>query len=275
MIVNDLREKFQRAIIVGRRPSFIYLNPTFSNPTGGIMSKQRKRDIYQAARKLGLVIVEDEPYRHIANPGYEPPPLIASLDAENQQLPPIVISVNSLSKELAPGLRSGYIACKDVTLRAKLGDILSYKVLGNNLIIQRFLVNLFDADGLVDRIIANYAKVTYERQQIMAQALRKYGADSYLTWAEPQGGLFYWVTARDPRTNMTKVRELLHQDNVEIVPGAACYPSQNEFNGPPPDHSARINFTGLRREDIDPAIERLVGCIQKELTESNSEVAIG
>lgn len=79
----------------------VYLTPTIHNPTTATMSAQRRQDILHVAGKHRLVIVEDDPYWLLA--GDAPPPLAAMAG----HVP--VFYLSTLSKCLAPGLRTAYL----------------------------------------------------------------------------------------------------------------------------------------------------------------------
>lgn len=86
------------------RPAFIYLTPTIQNPTATTMSQRRREDLYAIACEYGVPIVEDDPHWLLA--GDAPPP-IATLNKSAQDAP--VFYVSTLSKCLAPGLRTAYL----------------------------------------------------------------------------------------------------------------------------------------------------------------------
>ena len=86
------------------RAKLIYLIPNFQNPTGATMPLKRRHEIYDIAKRYGLVIIEDNPYGDLRFSG-EDIPSIKSFDTEG-----IVIYVGSFSKILSPGLRVGFVS---------------------------------------------------------------------------------------------------------------------------------------------------------------------
>ena len=94
---------------------FMYALPNFQNPTGRTMDRARREALLQAAAKLRLPIVEDDPYGELRYAG-EPQPSLLSLAGKYGAN---VIRLGSFSKVLAPGLRLGYI-CADRSLINKL-----------------------------------------------------------------------------------------------------------------------------------------------------------
>ncbi len=78
----------------------VYVLP-LQNPTSRLMGAQRRREIADTARRLDLILVEDDIYAAQATAlGLQP---LAALAPER------TVYVSSLSKALAPGLRVGYL----------------------------------------------------------------------------------------------------------------------------------------------------------------------
>jgi DNA-binding transcriptional MocR family regulator len=75
------------------------------NPTGRVMSLKRRNEIAAIARKHDLTTVEDDIYGPFAK-GEASPPLAALV-------PERTFYVTSLSKAIAPGLRTGYLLTPD------------------------------------------------------------------------------------------------------------------------------------------------------------------
>jgi DNA-binding transcriptional MocR family regulator len=92
-------ESFERAVREsGARVAYVL---PFQNPTARLMSLDRRRAIVEVARRLGVVIIEDDIYApFVAERGL--PPLV-------RLAPEQVVYVSSLSKGLAPGFRTGYL----------------------------------------------------------------------------------------------------------------------------------------------------------------------
>ncbi|MFB9428481.1 aminotransferase-like domain-containing protein [Streptoalloteichus tenebrarius] len=88
----------------GRRVAFACLVPTFHNPTGLVMPEARRRDLLAVARRLDVLLVEDDAYAELDLDGRTPPRSLAGL-AEHQG----VVRLRTFSKTLAPGLRLGYL----------------------------------------------------------------------------------------------------------------------------------------------------------------------
>ncbi|TLS22351.1 uncharacterized protein PpBr36_10102 [Pyricularia pennisetigena] len=105
----------------GKRPHVLYTIPTGQNPTSGVMSLSRRRDVYKLCSRFDVVVVEDDPYFHLYYPtpdatgpfdlpstGHafldELVPSFIRIDEEGR-----VIRLDSFSKSIAPGCRLGWI----------------------------------------------------------------------------------------------------------------------------------------------------------------------
>lgn len=88
----------------GRRAGFVYLNPTFHNPTGVVLPGPRRLELAEAARRAGVLLVEDDAYREL---GFDEPELPASVAALADYQG--ALRLGSFSKTLGPGLRLGWL----------------------------------------------------------------------------------------------------------------------------------------------------------------------
>lgn len=176
-ILEDLKAK-------GIKPKYIYTIPTVQNPTGSIMSLERRRELLALSREFGVPIFEDECYADLVWAGTRPPALYA-LD------PSRVIHVGSFSKSLAPALRIGYIVAH--------WDVLS-----------RIVATKSDAGSgaLEQMVVAEYVETHFDAHvPALTQGLKaKLDAivealhEEFGTSAElfvPEGGIFLWLKLPD------------------------------------------------------------------------------
>ena len=80
----------------------LYTIPTLQNPTGAVMSEDRRETIADIARRRNVTILEDDIYSFLLEGG---PPPIAAFAPERCFL------ATSLSKGVFPGLRLGFLVC--------------------------------------------------------------------------------------------------------------------------------------------------------------------
>ena len=87
----------------GRRPAFLYVIPTFQNPTGRTLAAERRRRLVELAAEHDLLVFEDDPHGAIRFEG-DAPPTLFDLDGGKH-----VAFASSFSKTVAPGIRVGYL----------------------------------------------------------------------------------------------------------------------------------------------------------------------
>mmetsp|Transcript_76147 Transcript_76147/g.140159 ORF Transcript_76147/g.140159 Transcript_76147/m.140159 type:complete len:390 (+) Transcript_76147:74-1243(+) len=94
----------------------LYLVPVHGNPTGATLSPARRAKLIALSQELRFYIVTDEVYGLLGFGSTPPCPLSASASGS-------IVSLGSVSKLLAPGLRVGWIHCPDNELRKFLADV--------------------------------------------------------------------------------------------------------------------------------------------------------
>ncbi len=196
---------------------FLYVLPNFQNPTGRTMSEARRAALSAEAARLGLPLVEDNPYGDLWFD--EAPPL--PLTARN---PEGCIYLGSFSKVLAPGLRLGFIVAPKAVypklLQAKQAADLHSP--GFN---QRLIAEVMK-DGFLDRHVPTIRALYKSQRDAMLDALAREmpvgDANSTLTWNTPAGGMFLWARLPEGMSAVDLLPFAVAQ-NVAFVPGAPFY----------------------------------------------------
>ncbi len=220
---------------------FVYLVPTFQNPTGRTLSMRRRHAVARLIQKYDALLVEDDPYSALRYHGEALPP-IKTLAPEH------VVYISTLSKVFAPGLRIGFCIAPQPIRKwlvvVKQGIDLHTNTLSQALAAE-YLIGGHIRDHL-PKIIDLYAP----RQRAMLAALDRYFPDGF-NWSRPQGGMFIWVEGPQGRDMV----ELYHQAvarNVAFVPGTFFYAGHKQGL-----ETMRLNFTMANAAIIDKAIRIL------------------
>ncbi len=95
-------------LIAEHKPKFVYLIPTFGNPSGAMLSLERRKKVLELAVKYQTLVVEDDPYGDLYF-GAGPPPSIMPLEPDVPGSRELLAHCGSLSKVLSPGLRVGWM----------------------------------------------------------------------------------------------------------------------------------------------------------------------
>ncbi|AGC46425.1 GntR family transcriptional regulator [Myxococcus stipitatus DSM 14675] len=91
----------------------LFCLPNLQNPTGAVMTEERRRRIAAVARQHGLSVVEDDAYGLLLDK--RPAPLCSFLPESGW-------FIAGVSKLLAPGLRLGYLAAPESTSTERLAE---------------------------------------------------------------------------------------------------------------------------------------------------------
>jgi 2-aminoadipate transaminase len=245
LVVDDV-EAMLRA-----RPKFIYSIATFQNPTGAVLSIERRRALVRLAARHSVPIVEDDAYGQLRYSGQNVAPLLA-VDAEERDTGNAtslgnVLYLGSFSKTLSPGLRVGWvIGPADVITqlnRAKQTADLHTSPLAQSIALD------FLQSGFLDRHVERLRLAYAERRDAMLEAM-SVSFPTTVTWRAPAGGFFVWVTLPEPLDAATVLIGAIAR-NVAFVPGAAFSPDRSGSN------TLRLNFTHPSPELIREGIARL------------------
>jgi len=248
--IDDLQRQYRP----GSR--FLYVLPNFQNPTGRTMTEHRRSALVACAEKLGLPLVEDNPYGDL---WFDTPPP-APLTARN---PDGCIYLGSFSKVLAPGLRLGYLVAPKAVfpklLQAKQAVDLHSP--GFN---QRVVAEVMK-DGFLDRHVPTIRALYKTQRDAMLGALEReffsgtgVDTDDRLTWNRPGGGMFLW--ARLPQ-GMDAVQLLPKavDKGVAYVPGAAFYADHAD------PRTLRLSFVTPSVPDIERGVAALAAAVRENM----------
>jgi 2-aminoadipate transaminase len=224
---------------------FVYLNPTFQNPTGRTLTLPRRQAVAEILRKTGTLLVEDDPYSDLRYRGNALPP-IKSLAPDH------VVYVGSLSKVLAPGLRIGYAVAPGPIRRwmvlAKQGIDLHTSTF-NQALAAEYLFG-----GYLDKHLPEIIRLYKPKQEAMLYSLSKHFPPGY-RWSKPEGGMFIWVEGPEGM-DMEKIYARALEKGVAFVPGKFFFARKGEGN-----ETMRLNFTMSDGPALDSAVKTLGGVI--------------
>lgn len=246
MDIDALEEAVERA---GRTPKVIYTIPTFQNPSGATMSLARRQRLLEVTRQWGSVLVDDDPYGMLRFAG-DPVPSLHEL----AQGDPLVFSVRTFSKIIAPGLRVGWVDA-DPQLQPLLINAKQAMDTCTNLPLQRLVAGFLRA-GHLDEHLATQRPVYAERKAAMQQALQThFGGRAH--WTDPDGGFFLWVTFDDD-LDTEALFETALAEGVAFIPGNAFSPGR-AF-----PHALRVCFASTPPERIAEGVARLARAVDRQ-----------
>jgi len=247
--IEILKQKLAEA-----RPAFMYLIPTFQNPSGVTMSLERRKRVIALAARYQVPIVEDDPYSHLRFAGETLPTLMALDIAHHgprlgeEGVCSNVIYLGSFSKILGPGLRVGWLVAPAGVIR-RLDTLKQGTDLHASVLAQVIVHEMVQDETFLPRHIEKLRAALRVRRDAMAAAIEKHFPPG-LHWVNPDGGLFLWITLPERLDALELLKEALAH-KVAFVPGHSFFPAGGGHN------TLRLNYSYPPPEEIKVGIERL------------------
>lgn len=226
----------------------LYALPNFQNPTGRTMSVERRFALVETCARLGLPLIEDDPYGALSYNG-EPLPKMLTMNPNG------VIYLGSFSKVLTPGIRLGYVVAP-VPLVRKLEQAKQAADLHTSQLTQMVVYEAVK-DGFLAKHIPSIRTLYANQCQVMLDALAEF-FPAGVTWNKPQGGMFIWVTLPEHIDGMQLLEESIAQ-NVAFVPGAPFYANEPQKN------TLRLSFVTVPPEKIREGVSKLAKLIAAKI----------
>lgn len=235
-------EKLEEALKTEKNVKFIYTIPNFQNPAGVTMSLEKRKALYELAKKYNVLILEDNPYGDLRVSGQDVPS-IKSLDEDGR-----VIYVGSFSKILSPGLRVGYsiapqMLTAKMTVCKQTEDV--HTAIFNQLVVSKWMEQC-DFDAHIEKLRDIYRK----KLNLMCDAIDE-KMNGFFTYNRPEGGLFVWCKLPDG-VDMPGFCKKGIEKGVAAVPGSAFMVDDSQ-----PTQYIRLNFSTPGDEQIVRGIELL------------------
>lgn len=245
MDMAELEEK----LIAYPNTKLIYTIPNFQNPSGVTMSLEKRKKLYELAKKYGVLIIEDNPYGDLRYSGKDVD-CIKSFDTEG-----IVIYSGSFSKVVAPGIRVGFmIANKEAMAKmivCKQGQDV-HTTMWSQMVCNEYMTK-YDYKGHLDFLRQLYRK----KADLCMDLLDEYVVPTGITYNKIEGGLFIWCTL-PKNVDMLAFCKALTEKKVCVVPGNAFMTDSSM-----PCDSFRINFSTPTDEQLTQGI-KVIGEVAKD-----------
>lgn len=243
-------EALEKALQTEKNVRFIYIISNFQNPSGVTTSLEKRKKIYELAKKYSVMILEDNPYGELRISG-ENVPSIKSFDDDG-----IVAYVGSFSKILSPGMRLGFVvAPKQIVSKmivCKQGQDVHTNIWAQ-MVAHKFMTE-YDFDGHLAKLRIIYKK----KAEFCMDLLDKYLVPNKITYDKIEGGLFIWCRLPE-NADMIDFCKQAVQRKVCVVPGHAFLTDEKEQS-----QCFRINFSTPTDEQLEKGI-RILGELAKEI----------
>jgi 2-aminoadipate transaminase len=220
------------------KPEFVYTIPTFQNPTGVTLSKERRRQLAALVRERGPSVLEDDPYGLVRFEG-EPLPSLLELEGGER-----VLYSSSFSKTVAPGLRVGYLIVP-TALASELQGLAASTYITPGLVAQATLLE-YVRRGLFEPNLQRVRDLLRARRDAMLEALEEHFGGR-ARWSRPEGGYFLWLELPG-EVDASELLSRAAAAGVTFVPGT-------DFGGTP--NTLRLAFSYVSPAEISEGVGRL------------------
>jgi GntR family transcriptional regulator, regulator for abcA and norABC len=240
MEVKILKERH-----ITNRSTILYTIPTFHNPTGKTMSKERRLELIEFAEQKQLPIIEDDVYGELWLDS-PPPPTLKSMDKSG-----LILYLGSFSKTLSPGLRIGWVVGPEPVIN-RLADIKMQIDYGSSSLSQMAATEWL-ASGLYSSYLDTIRKELRLRRKVAVQGLETYFSD-IAEWTIPSGGFYIWVRII-PEFSIQKLFEAAKQEGILMNPGSIYDPFSTQF--------IRLSYSYAKEEELEEGIYKLSKIIRR------------
>ncbi len=226
-------------VLKTHRPRFLYLNPTFQNPSGNCYPEDNRREIAAILDCYAdhTVLIEDDPYRELNYEREEAPlPIVSHLKTANW------VYLGTTSKIIIPGARIGLLAASGSFI-SELQKLKQAADLHSSRLSQQVVLELLSNSEWVHARMKHLQQVYRVKRNLMHEELLKH-ANEIAQWQCPQGGMFFWLRLNQ-RTDLKMALNRCLDRGVAFMPGDPFFAESTEHG-----QWIRLNFTSPDESDI-------------------------
>ena len=248
-----LDETWQRLVRDGKRVRMLYVVPNFQNPTGLLISLDKRQRLLEWADRRNVLLVEDDPYRELYFEDSTTEADVRPMRADDRS--GRVVYLSSFSKTLAPGYRVAWIDAP-AALAAKFELAKQAEDLCTGGLDQRLIYEACKR-GVLQRQLPMLRRHYQAKRDVMVEALRGEFGDR-ISWPAPRGGFFLWATLPEPIDADAMVDRAV-QHGVIYVAGAAFFVNDSGHN------VIRLAFSAPTHDRIREGVKRLAAVVNEEI----------
>lgn len=249
IVIDEMKKTLGKLEADNRLPKFYYVVPTFQNPSGITLTRDRREAIIQLSQDYNFLIVEDDVYSEIRFVDDIPPSFYELAEGNN------VLRLGTFSKTLSPGMRLGWLMADADRIDQFVNCGVSAMGGGANPFTAKLVADYCKQGGWDKHIL--WLREQYQaRRDVALNALREYMPDN-VSWTYPEGGYFIWITLPDT-IRVSEFEHVANEHNVYFAPGTGFFvnPEQGEQH-------IRISFSYVSSNDMRKGIQILAQLIRK------------
>ncbi len=230
----------------GVTPKYLYTIPTLQNPTGSVLSLERRPEVLRLCRDYEVPILEDECYADLLWEGDVPSPLRA-LDDSN-----LVLHIGSFSKSLAPALRLGYL----VAPWEVMSRLIACKSDGGSGSLEQIVVADYCNRHFADHVDELRQNLKSKLASMVTALNMHFGAAA--DFRVPPGGMFVWVRFSS-QIDTAQLFQPCLDEGIAFNPGSEWSTEPSAAK-----NCIRLCFAYPSEEEIYEGIGRLAAVFRRE-----------
>ena len=244
----DLLER----LVVSKRPKLIFVNSSFHDPTGNILSLERRRQIIDISNTYRVPIVEEDAASELVYDGEKLPPIKAFDTLEN------VIYIYSFSLTFVTGLSIAVVVANADVIRS-LSYLVSVRLMASDWMTQKLLGKYLD-DGTYYKALDEFRASYSRKQQLVCEKLDAM-ADLGVSYERPRGSVYIWCRLPDGVDSKRFINRAYNMGLI-LIPGYVFYPFKNGGRD-----RVRINYSYESEERLLRGMDIFRAALEEERTE--------
>ena len=250
---EGMRCDILESMVAQKQPKLIFVNSSFHDPTGNILSLERRKKIIDISNRYRIPIVEEDAASELVYEGEKLPPIKAFDTLEN------VIYIYSFSLTFVTGLSIAVVVANAEVIRS-LSYLVSARLMASDWMTQKLLGKYLD-DGTYYKALDEFRRDYGRKQRIVCEQLDEM-APLGVTYRRPRGGVYIWC-ALPEGIDSKRFISRAYNAGLTLIPGYVFYPLKNGGR----DH-VRINYSYETGERLLAGM-KLFRAVLEEMLEEN------
>ena len=204
-------------LVAEHEPELIYINSSFHDPTGTILSLERRKKVIEISNRWRIPIVEEDAASELVYAGEKLPP-IKAFDTEDN-----IIYIYSFSLTFMPGLSLAFVVA-DRGLIHSLSYLVSVRMMSVDWLAQKLIAHYL-SNGRYYELLEEFRQSYARKQELVCRALDDMKPLG-VRYLRPRGGVYIWCQLPDGIDSKAFIREA-YQNGLALLPGYVFYPFKN------------------------------------------------
>jgi len=244
------------AVIQKEDPQFIYVDSSFHNPTGAVLSVERREKLLTLSYKYRIPIIEEDQGSELYYDIGEIPS-IKSMDTGNN-----VIYMYSCSLTMMPGIGISFVLA-DREVIQRLSKMVSMRVAALDWTPQMLLLEYMKR-GLFKERLEVFRSICRKKRDLMYGYIEKLSEEMDVVCRKPEGGVFLWIRLPDGMDGRILLKEV-EKEGVTFIPGYVFYLKKGMGK-----NYIRLNYSYPSEDEIVRGMD-LLSRTMKQMHQENSD----